>query len=586
MSLLGLPDFGAPVELKEQVAGYHPFGGRGPTTVVPASLRVAERLDDRGSPQPEFLLQRFRPANVEGPPPPYVLLTIAIEPDFPLAEVLEMIRQTRRDAAVTPASLGQGTVRLAVLGEIEHDVAVDVEHSVSWDGLSSALFNATLTPPQYSEFRAAIESDFSRVSVRASVDLRGVGARSEVRITLEPSLLVEDLTGLRDGSEFPPRGDAIAWIRTKLLPSAGDAESPLLVLEGTSPEDDVAEALADRLRGRYHDLFGAATLGSGRWEWDLAEAHPTWRPHHVTLPLFDAFEAVRREPERFIPAGVELSPVPLGWTVVHVMANFPDHVAGLVAGGVDIIAPPRPPARAQAATKTVEFTGHRRGEHVTLKLAPGEPPDFLFQVWAVISDRQGAREVRGEMRPFRGDRLFLRPIDFPISLIAVSAESALLEQAKVVVGLAKDALGEAMGQELTHARPETHLPLSHGSEEDRVVVSLFPYGEGDNLVLGPFPPTPLRVGRHLIPAWGPHTIDVSADFHEGEHLVAVEIRPETEKSGEVLSLTRDRPSRTWTWFADNPFRGGYSFRVLPPGGDPGAWSEARDHRQPLHIGPT
>jgi hypothetical protein len=78
---------------------------------------------------------------------------------------------------------------------------------------------------------------------------------------------------------------------------------------------------------------------------------------------------------------------------------------------------------------------------------------------------------------------------------------------------------------------------------------------------------------------------VSADVPADQPLLALEVRRETDEVGDVLTLTADAPRRTWSWFADDPFHGGYAFRLLPAGVAPGPWSAVRSHTTPLEVAP-
>ncbi|MBO9522992.1 MAG: hypothetical protein J7518_15780 [Nocardioidaceae bacterium] len=569
MSLRGLPDLGAPVFLDGALAGYAGFEDPALVLVPPRRLRLARREDGRYA----FTMERFRPRNAVWPAP-YGVVTLGVEAERPEDEVLAAARAADPNARVVPATLATGTLRLAGMTH-----AADL----AWDGIGTCTWSERLTPEEITTLRGAVQGAFPEIRADAVVEVMGVPARHDARVTLDPQALSTALIALHTarGRDLA-RADVLGWLRTEVVPGVGAGVLVEVRAAGTPPaEEQLAEALADRIRSRWRGWVPPVAEAPGRWTWDLAEPTVTWREHLLTLPLFDAFIEIAAHLDEHEPPGVDLEPVPTGWRTVTVLANLPGDQSGLAGAGVDITAPPRPPARPQAVTATVELAADRPTGTATLRLAPGEEPDFVRQTWVVVADSQGVREVRGAEVPVHGERFTLRPVDFPLRYLRVDAEQALLDLASVRLGLRRTDGKPFLGQdEFTVERPRADLPLPADADVEARVRITSPADA--SLDLGPFATTdPLWLGRHLLPSWGPHGIQVGGGHGD---LVAVALRPETsDGDGEIVTLTRAHPVRTWTWFADDPFRGGYQFRIVPAGTAPGPWSAVRRYDEQLDV---
>ncbi|HSX68687.1 hypothetical protein [Nocardioides sp.] len=569
MSLRGLPDLGAPVGLDGATAGYRGFEDSALVLVPPRALRLSRRADGR----PAFLMQRFR-ARTGTWPESHGVVTMTLEADRPLDQVLEAARAERPEARAVPATLAAGSLRMVGMSRVT---------DLAWDGVGMVTWSERVSPEEIMMLRGVVESAAPGVRADSVVEVAGVGARADLVVTVAPQLLSAWLHSLPRGHDGRVRrADVVASLRTDVLPDGGGDHRILVDVTGAPPADEAfAQVLADRIRSRWPGFVPPAPEAPGTWRWDLAEEVVTWREHLLTLPLFDEFSEVADHLADHEPPGVELDPVPAGWRTVSVLANLPTRQSGMEACGVDITAAPRPPERPQAVTATIDLGEDRPTGSVTLRLAPGEEPDFVRQTWAIVVGNQEVHELRGQPVAFHGERFTLRPGDFPVRFVPVEVEAALLELARVHVEF-RSADGQPfVGRadfELTEPRTDLAVPAGGGMT---MAVRLTGRTGTGTLDLGPYPPEPLWLGRHLLAAWGPHHLQVSAG---AGGLTAVALRPETsDGDGAVVTLTPDHPERTWTWFADDPFRSGYQFRVVQAGTEPGSWSPVRRYDEPLDL---
>jgi len=566
MSLRGFPDFGAPVLLDGAPAGYRGFDEPGLVLVPPRTVGIVRAADGRYA----FEVARFRGRG--GWPEPYAVLTMTLEAQHPLEDVLRVARADDPAARVAPTSLATGTIRLAGFFR---------ERDLDWDGLAPLTWSDRLTVEEYFVVRGTIEAAFPETTAAAVLEITGVGARADARATVDPAALSAGLLALGTPGASVSRADVVAWLRTRGI--SGDDR--VVDIDGAVPDEaELADMLADRIRARWPGHRPPAPEAPGTWLWDLSEPIVTARAHTPGFPMFETYTAIAADIDSYIPDGVELDPVPAGWRTIDVLANLPTRQSGVVACGVDVIAPPRPPARPQAITSTVDLTPTGTGR-TTLRLAPGEEPDLVRETWVVVADADGARELRGDPVPFHGERLSLKPTDFPVRFWSVDIEPALLELATVRVRIASPAPGLGP-REFDIDEPHADLALpADSADDDAGLVELTSRADGRVLTVGPFAPSPVWIGRHLLPGWGPHRIAVTATGDDA--LVAVALRPESADTGdgETVALTPAAPVRAWNWFADDPFRAGYRFRVVPSGAAPGPWSDPRTYDEDLVVAP-
>lgn len=569
MSLRGLPDLGAPLGVEGATAGYQGFEDPALALVPPRSLRLARRADGR----PAFLMERFR-ARAGTWPESHGVVTMTLEAERPLDQVLEAARAGHPTARAVPATLAAGSLRMVGMSRVT---------DLAWDGVGTVTVSERVSPEEITLLRGVVEGAVPDVRADAVVEVAGVGARADLVVTVAPQWLSAWLRSLPLGHDGRVRrDDVVAGLRTDVLPDGGDEHRVLVDVTGARPGDEVfAQVLADRIRSRWQGFLPPGEEAPGTWRWDLADAVVTWREHLLTLPLFDAFAEIREHLDQHAPPGVELDPVPAGWRTVTVLANLPTRQSGVEACGVDVTAAPRPPERPQAVTATIDLGGDRPTGSATLRLAPGEEPDFVRQTWAIVVAHHEVHELRGQPVAFHGERFTLRPGDFPVRFVPVDIEAALLELAHVHVEFRRVDDQPFVGRadfELTEPRTDLAVPAG---EDMTMTVRLASRTGAGTLDLGPYPPEPLWLGRHLLPGWGPHHVQVSGG---AGGLAAVALRPETsDGDGAVVALTPDQPERTWTWFADDPFRPGYQFRVVPAGAAPGPWSPVRRYDEPLDV---
>jgi hypothetical protein len=579
MSLRGLPDFKRPLEV-EGARLFHPFEQGGPYLALPRYLRIAD--DTPGV--PEFRLRVVRGTNPSGPPEPYGVVDLLLEPDYALAAAAEQLRRAGRVAPVAPVTPEGGWLRLQPVGGGElFPESVRRPRALSWNGFGPTRVTAQLSLKATRLLERALAGEVLLLPGAAEVHLRGIAARVKARVSFDPATLLSALQeGTTEGTIS--RADALALFKE---PASG----LLLTVEGEEGSGPLfAAALVDRLFERFgtpvpppdgaregHVCLTAETP-SGRFRWNLSEAMDVRRSFFYEIDLAGA---ARRLLEVFGEKGlveeVVVPEVGSGVLPVSVVANLPHERVGVLEMGVTLHAPPHPPERVHAVRESVRLAAPEDRGEITLRLAPTEEPAYQITTYAIVRGGRGIARLEGKPREGRGSRLFLRPIDFPVRFVRLEAASGLLELATLEL-TARWREGEGEGREtrrqvnLDESTPAAALALPRDAQDAELSVSLSS-GE-ESVSLDPLPVEDTYFDLPAFPGYGPHAIEVTCEFAEGVTLCALEMQQEAgEEGAEVLHFTPAQPTKCWRYFADSPFAARYRWRPFRDEGEPAPWSD-------------
>jgi hypothetical protein len=261
---------------------------------------------------------------------------------------------------------------------------------------------------------------------------------------------------------------------------------------------------------------------------------------------------------------------------VTVDVNLPPRPEGLLALGVNLEAPPAPPRRTQAAVATVELSPEQQTASAALKLAPGEPPEYFYTVFAVVRGRGVIDRPVGARTAHRGSSLYLSPGDLPLRFLPISAEAGVLDFGDVEVTLRWTVATELFEHRarLTRAAPELSLVLARDAENAALDFTLIERTGDGRRSVGPIPPAGFRLGLHTFPEYGPHAVQI---LSAATVPILLELKSETagpDAPAQSVLLTPEGPKRAVPYFAESIFRPGYAWRSRPvsPDSEFSSWS--------------
>jgi hypothetical protein len=356
-----------------------------------------------------------------------------------------------------------------------------------------------------------------------------------------------------------------------------------------------AEAMVDRLYQRFGAfvpapdvadgghlaLTAADEVGSATFRWDLSEALKVSRPLLLHLhPLEAARELVRNEGLDAVVSRTVVPPLQTGVLPLSIIANLPPHREGVLALGVTVEAPPKPPHRMQAIIETVELDPPDDTEELNLRFSPAEEPAYTVRTFAVLRDTTGIERLEGEERPHAGQQLRLTVADFPLCFIPLEASDRLLELARVQGTCHWQDEEETVEMPFTldQDQPSFALVLPERAAEARLHIEATAREGENSLILNSLPAEAQQIGLYSFAEYGPHEITITCVFDDETTSFAVDLLPEAAPESQdeitVLAFEPQRSSRTWRWFAANPFRAGYRYRLNDSNdGGAGPWSE-------------
>ncbi len=601
--LKGLPDFQRPMH-GDGFEIFYPFEAGAAHTIVTTKLKIAARSDNR----PDFSLEFVRGENPQLPPAPYGVLDFRVQPDVPIAKALTQLREQHAQALMTDVNFVSGSLAMWVVGNdaqpFEEELLL-APAALKWNGLSVARLIIKLSHDAANVIKRALADELLTLNACALVEVEGVAPRLPAHVRFNPARLLAEIIALGNAVDndkhHVARDEILKFFRRDL------SKLPLEITSvgtGNLDANDFAETLTDKISTRYAaavlspvkaaaksylELPSVEAINSGSVEWDLSQPAKVSRPFMLALhPLEAAREIVRRENLDAIVRETIVPQITTGMFPITVSANLVANRIGVNALGVTLHAPPRPPQRLQAMTKTVELNPPQDFERAVLRFAATEKPVFECSTFVVLEDALGT-QLEGEPKIYNSEIIELDVEDFPLKFVSIAASKALLEIAETrgVCRRAREGATIEQPFELTLDAPSIALAVPRDATNGQLEFEFRSLSNARTLNLEAQPLQDTFLDLHTFPGYGSHTVKIQCDVRD-ESSRAYEFAPEntTDDAAQiaVLNFTRSRPAREWTYFAASPFESGYRFRAHRNANEPIiSWSEIRSPFETLVI---
>lgn len=617
MSLLGLPDFG---NLQAFAGGSFAaaFSKEGPTWVFPRELVLASRPDGGLG----FRLSVIRPANPMLPPEAHGQLELELRPGYPLADVEAELLRLGRPLRLEPV--------LPEIGWLAW-TAVDAEASglpaelalptrLAWQQFGSARLALRVSLVAADYLRQALEQRVLVLGAEAALECLGVAARQPLQMELDPrqtrqalgeradaagwlsrealelALLEPEALGLKLAPKPDPSRELAICLADQLTAlfgrdpraerhsglSAAGSSSPALD-SAASPSGASAALPAEEPRPATLNASGLELLAEerflpGRLQVDLSAPRLTWRRFCLRADPLQAARAALAAGRagELLPAPIIVPPLATGFEQVEVRAALPRPCRGLVSAGVTLEVPAAPPLRPQPARASGQLPEDGSALLLPLRLLPGEPLNYSVESFVLLDTGLRKRRLLGQRFAQQGARLRLGIEDLPIECLLLEARPELLELA-TLRGFLRYPEGE-LALALDNNTPNLALALPRSAGPTRLELEIVPNGPGRSATLVFEPARSLSLGRTQLPGHGPQVVHLEAQLVGPGALLALEFaledQPPDAPPAAVLTLTPERPKRTWTYRASSPFQAGFRFRQrAAPGQSPAPWSE-------------
>jgi hypothetical protein len=588
MSLQGLPDFHQPTQTEDGQI-FFSYENGGDRLVLPNALSIGNRPNA----QPDFALTLVRGQNPTLPPKPYGLLDFQLQPHYPLDVALDSVRQQDSQATVQPIVFQSGFLRLypETTDDIPDELKLPI--SLAWNGLTSARYSLKLTEFTAIALKGALTGKILRLRGRAEMEMIGVAPRLPIRVRFDPAILLNQLAALGNAQRQIACEDILNFFRKDLR------GLPLEAI-GAVPPEGFAETMTDWVRA-YFGTFIPAPIGDGRsyialsseghgsFEWDLSQPLQAYRTIVLSLdPLAAARQLVQDQGLDAVFQEVTVPPISTGTWMIRASANLPDRRPGVVAIGATLKASPILPYRPQARIVSAEFTPPNDTATLTLRLSPVEKLEYQFFTSVILENANGTQELKSEEITHQGERLSIRPDQFPVKFLIVEGARSLLALA-TIRGICRWSEAEQNNTQTFELNAaESGIALALPKDVSNATLEIFAQSlEGNQtLQIDPFPAKNCQLGLHSFREYGAHQITVECAFSEAVKLWAIDLLPDGAPESEmsVLFFTPSQPQKTWSWLAKSPFRSGYRYRPhLTLGALPSDWSTLQPTFTPLKI---
>jgi hypothetical protein len=561
MSLQGLPDFDSLIQTDHSQT-FYAYEQPGNGMVLPNAVEVVPE---------DFSLVLVRGQNPTLLPKPHGILTVRLQPIYPMTEALEELRSQHNAFAIAqPVLFKSGFLRLYPAHRsdpIPDDLTVPVP--LGWNGLTTARYCLTLTESTAIVLKKALSGDLLPLKAIAEMEIVGVAPRLPLRVQFDPAVLLDQLAAFGNAQRQVPCEAITRFFRQAV-------RSLPLKIVGDLPAEGFAETMTDWVRAHFGTFIACptdagdphlaiATHAAGSIEWDLSQPLQAYRTIVLSLdPLAAAQQLVQTKGLDAIFQEVTVPPIQTGTWAIDVAANLPDHRPGIISIEVTLKAPPVLPHRPQARIVTADLLPPEDTAQVMLRLSPMEKLAYMVSTTVVLQDSSGVQQLTGEEIMHTGSRLSLRPDQFPITFIPIEATRSLLELA-TIVGVCRWQEGEiakSQSFELSKNQPAIALVLPKSTTAAMLDLSARAIESNQTLQIPPFPAKNCQIGLHAFPEFGTHQIDVDCKFDEGDNLYAIDLLPEgvPESEASLLFFTPAQSRKTWRWLAKSPFQAGYRYR--------------------------
>jgi hypothetical protein len=592
-ALAGLPDFSALVS-SEVATAFAPFSG-GSYAVVPQRAMLA--TDSNGN--PDVLLELFQQMGDFTASGSHAVLDLTVGWDFPLDAALVEVRANVAGGTVQPLSIHSGFARLYPTStQVAPAADLLTPVPLGWLSPDGARWTPRLSADAGELIKGSLAGGSLLLGVRVEFDAAGVAQRTPVSVQFDPVALLNALLAGKAS-----RSMAVADVLAVFTQSTG---LPLKTSGTATP--DFAQAMTDRVVATFASLTAApglsdpstvafvdaSALTPGTIAWDLSQPALAYRQWVLELDATSELRAaVAKNGLDFFVKEVTAPPLEAGVYSIDVTANLPPNRNGVPAIGANIELAANPPFRpASSSVQVVLAEPSDRGSAV-VHLSPDEPFGYGVRSFAllVIPGTLPVELDAPAARPCSDAWVTLTADDFLVTFAHVTAADRLLALATVTIALQYTYGGRATLQQftLTSANPSVSVGIPRDATSASLQLSAQPSDGGAPLALAAMQPGRINVDLPLFREYGPHTIDVSADFSSSGGTLVLELQSEGQSADptatpDLLMLTAAQPSSTWGYVAASPFHPGYRYRrsATPPT-PASAWSPVLSPFQPLLL---
>ena len=578
------PDWSSPVSLAGRLL--HPAYERpGLFFAPPVSLQAAAA--DGGSP---FQLDVYRQDRGAGGLASFSLLTLRFAAEYELEAARNAAFVEHPKVRIEPLPIESGLLRLTGAAALGLPEAVSTPQPLDVASAASIGLGLRLDGPATDLFLGALRQGLATVGAEAWLVVRGVAARALGEVRLSPAAVAAALGGTGVV--------AVDTLRAQLT----NAPESLGVTASPPPASDLraafAEAVLDRLIGRFGTLVPASEGGQGAWvrldhaamsegevRWDLNDA--------VLAPRLFALHADPLGPLRSLPLGEiesrlvrrhDVRGLVPGQRTLSIADTLPKRRAGLLGAVVEIEAGPVLPARPATVRATAPLDG-ANASTAALRLAVGEPLAFEWRTVAFVASPGGVESVAGPVRQHTREHLVVTPDDFGLRFVTVQAEQALLLIAKLTVectGVRGGRPWAARGV-LEAAEPALAFAVPADVQDPQIGATAKALSDGAERRMAPVPAATLRIDPFSFEGSGAREATVTCVFDDSAREALLELAPEDRAeappAASLVRLTPTAPTRRWTWLALSPFRSRFRWRWAGTQ----SWSEPVDPATPLSV---
>ena len=538
---------------------------------LPSSLVVPAMNDFPAWPDIRVELVRSRDPNRL--PEPHGLLDLRLQIRPPAQAALDLLADVDPRAAVSPALLAGGHLRIELLAGagVDADVAAAVAEPVALvsNGLDAARVVRYLSAQAATFLADAFTEKAVAIAAQAELVIAAVARRLPMTASFDATALSAALTELGGADGLVTRSDVVDLWSSGRVPVTGIA---------TADRAEAAEVLADWTLAQTASpaasrttpvaptyLLGPSSL-LGQVTWDLSELRSI---SHIAVAQLDLADAVRRAVDACATSifrqEVEADPLDTGVVDIAIDANMPQRLEGIALVGVRLGMPPAPPWRPDRLSDSRLLTSDRPAP-IRWQLSPRETLAYDVNAFVLVSAPALAR-VDGPTRHRTDRRVAVGVADLPVDLVTVGASEELLREAVVHIGLPD------LRFDLTLDSPQAAAPVKDGQT---LTVTATATAAAATASAGTIPAHSTVITPSDFPAYGTHQVQVVVEFDTPAQLVVVELQADDDAAPTVLPFTPQMSTRAWQYHNASIFGGGYRYRVTAGTGPPSAFSE------PLH----
>lgn len=549
---------------------------------IPQQLELKPRQNNPTL--PEFSLELVRGAAPFLPPKPYGLLEIGLRGMDYGEAALKKVRESVSKGIVQPARLNNGWLRLIEVATQELlDETFLTPQRVGWSGLGEGHLAQRLSIAAALQLKGTLKNELLTIRAALETEVQGWSPRLPVKVSFE----IETLLGALLASANSRR--ELPWQTLKKRLQTDD----LFEVESAVAIDpaDIADVLTDYVRAKFghfaladqDDLRPTMRLRNndipdGNIQLDLSKPFITQRVLILQLDLATALKGIiTNEQEHSLITETTVPPFQTGIKEFSIKANLPEEINDIIAIGVNLTAPPKPPERVHALVTSELLTPPKYQTTVKWRLAANEELAYVVNTFVVIKVDSGVRELKGETRTETVADLSLSVDRFPVDFIQLTATPQLLAEATIEIVLNWDNIGQTGTQYITLNQDKTEstiiVPKNADGELKVTAVAL------DGITKATLTQTlsSQKFAHFSFAEYGPHSVEITCRLSEQQDFYALEVQSlSNPEESTLITFTPDKPTQTYRWFASSPFSAGYRFRPYQTSGnEPFPWSEAQ-----------